>query len=70
MESPIDRETYEKAMKQYHEAARERSVDKAMEEHKLDLIALSMDSACLQVAAAAIRPAWTCAATFTWTNKC
>ncbi len=44
---------YEEAMMLCHKVARDQGIDKAMEEHQLDLITLPMDSPCPRLAAAA-----------------
>lgn len=56
LENPISRELYEEAMTLCHKVARDQGIDKAMEEHQLDLIALPMDSPCPRLAAAAGYP--------------
>ena len=53
LENPISLEFYEKAMKLCRTTARGQGVDKVLEEHNLDLIALPMDSPSPRIAAAA-----------------
>jgi hypothetical protein len=48
----IEQEKYNEAMTLCRRVARERSIDKVMAEHDLDLIAFPMDSPCPRVAAA------------------
>lgn len=55
MDNPISREVYEKAMKLCRTVAAKEGVDKALQEHNLDMIALPMDSPSPRIAAAAGR---------------
>ncbi|KAM0426596.1 hypothetical protein ACHAPT_008290 [Fusarium lateritium] len=56
MENLISREVYEKAMKPRRTVAGKEGVDKVLQEHNLDLVALPMDSPSPRIAAAAGYP--------------